>query len=134
MGAHTARRPRTMGVAATNAHLSAVADGPGASRARSKKRWLGFLLVAVLLGALLFASSAVPVFAAGSGTLVDNGFESGADGATLANPPWAGVAGAPQHREYDNARAKVGAQSAWIQGPAAASNGGRALDPSGLGT
>jgi chitodextrinase len=58
-----------------------------------------------------------------SGTLVDAGFENGADGATLASPPWT-VIGAPQHREYDTARAKNGSQSGWIQGPPTAAYGG----------
>ncbi|NTU72060.1 MAG: hypothetical protein HGB10_09620 [Coriobacteriia bacterium] len=57
-----------------------------------------------------------------SGTL-DAGFESGTDGALLASPPWTAV-GSPLHREYDNARAKVGTKSAWIQGPASTSFAG----------
>ncbi len=61
-----------------------------------------------------------PVNATTSGTppaMPDGGFESGADGATLA-APWF-VSGTSQHVEYDNTRAKNGAQSAWIQGPTA---------------
>jgi hypothetical protein len=54
---------------------------------------------------------------------VDNGFESGTDGSVLASPPW-GANGSPQHREYDNTRAKTGSMSAWIQGPTTAANAG----------
>jgi hypothetical protein len=49
--------------------------------------------------------------------LVDDGFESGADGAALTSSIWTAT-GVPLHAEYDNGRAKVGTQSAWIQGPA----------------
>jgi hypothetical protein len=57
------------------------------------------------------------------GTLVDNGFESGTSGAALASPPWS-LNGAPQHHAYDATKSKVGAKSAWIQGPVTASNAG----------
>ena len=45
----------------------------------------------------------------------DAGFETGADGAASL-PPWTRLR-APQRAEYDNARAKTGALSGWIQGP-----------------
>ena len=78
-------------------------------------------ILALVLGAILLMAFATPAFAAG--TLVDNGFESGVDGAALASPPWT-VVGTPQHAEYDNALAKVGTQSAWLKGPAAAGSAG----------
>ncbi|NTW61849.1 hypothetical protein HGB25_00315 [Candidatus Saccharibacteria bacterium] len=56
-------------------------------------------------------------------TLLDNGFESGTDGSTLASPLWT-ASGLPQHMEYDNFRAKVGSVSAWIQGAIAGTNAG----------
>ena len=50
---------------------------------------------------------------------VDAGFESGhRRRRSFASPPWT-ASGAPQRREYDTARAKVGTKSAWIQGAAA---------------
>ncbi|MEI8083216.1 MAG: cytochrome c3 family protein, partial [Actinomycetes bacterium] len=56
--------------------------------------------------------------------LVDYGFENGTVGTNLVNPPWAGVSGTPLHREYSNAEAKVGSQSAWIVGPSNTNNAG----------
>ena len=53
---------------------------------------------------------------------VDAGFESGAEGANLG-AAWT-LSGAPQHAEYDSARAKNGAQSGWITGPATAAYAG----------
>ena len=51
-------------------------------------------------------------------TLVDAGFESGAD-ATALDPASGRCFGAPARAEYDTARAKIGTLSAWIQGTAA---------------
>ncbi len=65
-----------------------------------------------------------------SETLVDAGLENGTDGSVLASPPWT-VMGAPQHSEYDNARAKTGAMSAWIQGTSTASLAGAVETASG---
>jgi hypothetical protein len=56
-----------------------------------------------------------------SGTLIDNGFESGTDGSALASP-WA-VDGSPQNAEYDTAWAAVGTKSAWVKGPTGAAYG-----------
>jgi hypothetical protein len=50
------------------------------------------------------------------GTLVDAGFENGADGATLASPPWTAIS-SPTNREYDNGGVitpKVGSGCAYI--------------------
>ena len=56
----------------------------------------------LILGMLLLLSPATTALAAGPGTLVDAGFETGTDGATLASPPWT-LSGAPQRGEYDTA-------------------------------
>ena len=53
----------------------------------------------------------------------DGTFEDGSDGAALASPAWT-LVGTPQHAEYDSARAKNGALSAWLQGPVAAGSAG----------
>ena len=52
----------------------------------------------------------------------DGTFENGTDGANLSTA-WTS-SGMPQHREYDDARAKEGTLSAWIQGPATAAYAG----------
>lgn len=70
----------------------------------------------VAWGADGFTSDGViSVLTSESGTLVDAGFEGGTDGAVLG-AAWT-VSGTPQKREYDTARAKMGAVSALIQGP-----------------
>ena len=53
---------------------------------------------------------------------VDAGFEEGTEGTNLG-AAWT-VSGAPQHREYDAARAKTGALSGWITGPSTAAYAG----------
>ena len=81
-----------------------------------------FVVVCAVIVSLAFAVSA-QVALAGPGTLIDAGFESGADGATLASPPWT-LSGSPQRAEYDSGLSKVGAKSAWITGPSTAAYGG----------
>jgi hypothetical protein len=87
---------------------------------------IALTLSAWLLACLLLSSvSIMPAAAAGTSepTLVDAGFELGTEGTALASPPFSAV-GAPQRREYDDTRARVGSQSAWIVGPLAASYAG----------
>ena len=60
-----------------------------------------------------------------TGTLLDYGFEAQDadhdDGDTLV-AEWVSY-GTPQHREYDTAQAKVGSQSAWLQGATSGDGG-----------
>jgi len=65
---------------------------------------------------MLVISHCPVALAAGPGTLIDAGFESGTDGASLA-PAWT-LSGTPQRAEYDTTRARSGSLSGWIQGPA----------------
>ncbi|NTU71560.1 MAG: hypothetical protein HGB10_07065, partial [Coriobacteriia bacterium] len=86
--------------------MSASSRPDGAWGYRTRRALLALLLTLAL--ALAFA---LPALAA-DGTLVDAGFESGAEGAALATPPWINV-GTTLHREYDDTRAAAGSQSAW---------------------
>ena len=82
---------------------------------RRWRRCKALLGTGLLLAFLLcFGVLAEGAFAAPA-TLVDAGFESGTDGASLA-PAWT-LSGAPQKAEYDSARAKNGSLSGWMQGP-----------------
>jgi len=86
--------------------------------------WVG--AVAVMSRTISAAvASAVPrvVAPVREPALVDAGFEGGTDGGALASPLWK-VAGSPQHREYERARAKNGNVSGWIQGPTASTYAG----------
>ena len=82
------------------------------SRTRSPGRRKAILLLGLMLA---FIVSIGAVSQSAFGALVDNGFESGTDGASLV-PPWV-LSGSPQRYEYDNAQVKVGALSGWIKGP-----------------
>jgi hypothetical protein len=82
------------------------------------------VVVAALVLVFVLGFGASVALAAGAGTLVDNGFESGTSGATLASP-WT-LSGTPTKAVYDNTRAKVGAKSGWIQNAATGSNGAAA--------
>ncbi len=82
---------------------------------RGSTRWAVMAVLALAWAALVIGAAPSP---ASAETLVDAGFENGADGAAMASPPWT-ISGAPQRAEYDSAQAKVGSLSAWIQGPSA---------------
>jgi hypothetical protein len=71
------------------------------------RTFLSSLLVVAILALSVGVFGGVPSAFAAEGTAIDGGFESGAEGGTLATPPWT-ASGTAQHREYDNARAAVG--------------------------
>jgi|GEM_PF-3756853 len=86
----------------------------------------------ILLVVLLMSFPVVPVraVAADAGTLVDDGFESGTDGALL-DSTWT-LVGTPLRHEYDSARAAVGSMSGWVAGPTNGYGGVVESDSSGM--
>ena len=84
---------------------------------RRPKALIALLLALTLVASLAFGASAA--LAAGPATIVDAGFESGADGAALSPSAWT-LSGTPSAPSTTPRRPRTASLSGWIAGPAAA--------------